>query len=344
MDWLYRDTDSIGAATDLLDAFRRTLGLCNLKPGERVMVYSDSHTPQHYASAAVAAAQQAGADVFRVIIPIRQPEITSGAVWDIWHNVDLVIDLESAGTTIYQPLRVSALASGIRILRVTQPEDSLLRLHPDPAVRDRVNHATELLKAARTMTVTSAAGTSLALNIESRAAFGLWGAADKPGKWDHWSVGVVVGGVNRPNTNGTLVMEPGDVILGMEHYVSSRITMTIEEGVITRIEGGTDAMRLRQWFTAWHDPHAYYISHVGWGCDHRADWNRMARKATGGLGDIESYAGVFQIAFGRDTSWYIGGGTNDVPAHMDLNCLNQSMSLDGQAISETGRFTGAMAV
>jgi 2,5-dihydroxypyridine 5,6-dioxygenase len=120
--------------------------------------------------------------------------------------------------------------------------------------------------------------------------------------------------------------------------------MTIEEGVITRIEGGIDAMRLRQWFTAWHDPRAYYISHVGWGCDHRADWNRMARKATGGLGDIESYAGVFQIAFGRDTSWYIGGGTNDVPAHMDFNCLNQSMSLDGQAISETGRFTGAMAV
>jgi 2,5-dihydroxypyridine 5,6-dioxygenase len=186
------------------------------------------------------------------------------------------------------------------------------------------------------MRITSASGTDLTLSVTGRAAFGLWGAPDKPGKWDHWSVAVVVGGANREGSNGRLVIDVGDIILGMQRYVTSGIEINIEEGVITRIEGGLDATLLRQWFEKWKDRRAYWISHVGWGCDDRADWNRMASKSPGGIGDAESFSGVFQIAFGRDTSWYIGGGTNDVPAHIDFNCLGHSISLDGVAITEEG--------
>lgn len=336
MNWLYRIP--LGAATDLVPAFRRALDLCNLKRGERLMVYADHHTPRHYAAAALAAAQALGVDAFQVTIPTQQGEITKGALWDIWHTVDMVVDLESVGTTVYQPLRVSALAAGVRVLRVTQPEDVLLRLSPEPEIRDRVAQAESLLKAAGELTVTSPQGTSLVVNVEARSAFGLWGAADQPGKWDHWSVAVVVGGANRARTNGTLVLDTGDIILGMQRYVSSPVTITIEAGVITRIDGGTDAALLRQWFEGWGDPRAYHISHVGWGCDPRADWGRMARKEPGGIGDAESFAGVFQIAFGRDTSWYIGGGSNNVAAHMDFNCLNHSITLDNRRITEIGRF------
>lgn len=338
MHWQYRPGNAIGAATDLIPGFSRTLGFCNLQPGERVMVYTDSHTPRHYAAAALAAAQQRGADAFELTIPVNLPEIQRGAVWDVWHSVDLVVDLESAGTTIYQRLRVSALESGVRILRVTQPEDILLRLQPELSVRDRVNAATDMLKAAKELHVSSPAGTDLTLNVEDRSAFGLWGAADKPGKWDHWSVGVVVGGASRPRTNGTLVLDIGDIVLATERYTTSRVEITIEEGIITRIDGGIDALMLRQWFEAWNDPRAYHISHVGWGCDPRGEWGRMARKTQGGLGDAESFAGVFQIAFGRDTSWYIGGGTNDVPAHIDFNCLHNSLTLDGVPVSVEGQF------
>ena len=64
-------------------------------------------------------------------------------------------------------------------------------------------------------------------------------------------------------------------------------------------------------------------------------WGRMAGP-TGGIGDAESYPGVFQIAFGRDTSWYIGDGTNDVVAHIDFNGLAHSITLDGVPITENG--------
>ena len=48
-----------------------------------------------------------------------------------------------------------------------------------------------------------------------------------------------------------------------------------------------------------------------------------------------------QIAFGRDTSWYIGDGTNDVVAHIDFNGLAHSIALDGVPITENGRFVHA---
>ena len=38
----------------------------------------------------------------------------------------------------------------------------------------------------------------------------------------------------------------------------------------------------------------------------------------------------------RDTSFL--GGTNDVPAHMDFDCLGTNIALDGTPIVEDGEF------
>ncbi len=333
--WQYRD--SIGAATDLVPLFRKVLEYSALKPSERLLIYSDHHSPPHYAAAFVAAAQQIGADVFQIVIPTQQPDIHSGPIWDAWHTVDMVIDLESITTSVYRPLRVSALAGGTRVLRVTEPEDVLFRMPPDPVVRDRAKRSEALVDAATEFHITSSFGTDIVVNKKGRKAYGLWGVADKRGMWDHWPMGLVVVGANRAGTNGKIVVNTGDILLSMQHYVSTPITVTVEEGVITRIEGELDAHLLRQWFEKWNDPRAYHVSHVGWGCEHRADWNRLARKVPGGTGDAESFYGDLQIAFGRDTSPLLAG-TNDVAAHMDFDCLGVSISLDGQPIIEQGQF------
>ena len=46
---------------------------------------------------------------------------------------------------------------------------------------------------------------------------------------------------------------------------------------------------------------------------------------------------MLQIAFGRDTSPLLMG-TNDVKAHMDFDCLNTSIALDGVQMIEHGQF------
>src|SRR5258708_39179669 len=120
----------------------------------------------------------------------------------------------------------------------------------------------------------------------------------------------------------------------MEGYGTTKIGMKVEEGVIKRVDGGLDAELLKQWFESWHDERAYWISHVGGGCDHRADWNRMAKKGAGGTDDGESFYGVMQVAFGRDTSFL--AGTDDVPAHMDFDCLRNAIALEAKQITKEG--------
>lgn len=335
ISWQYRDT--IGAATDLIPLFKKVLEHCQLKPTERMLVYADHHTPPHYAAAFVSAAQLIGADVFQITIPTQQGDITEGPIWDAWHNVDLVIDLESISTSVYRPLRVSTLAGHTRVLRVTEPEDVLFRMPPDPVVRDRALRSEALVTAAKEFHITSAAGTDITVNIDGLRSHGMWGVADKPGMWDHWPMGLVVVASNRKGTNGKIVIDVGDILLAIQHYVTSKITVTVEEGIIKSIEGGVDAALLRQYFESGHDPRSYEIAHVGWGCEHRADWGRLGRKVPGGTDDAESYYGDLQIAFGRDTSPLLRG-TNDVKTHMDFDCLNVNIDLDGRQIIEKSQF------
>ena len=335
VSWQYRD--SIGAATDLIPLFHVVLTHCQLRSDECLMVYADYHSPPHIAAAFIAAAQQLGSDAFQITVPTQQPDILDGAVWDAWHKVDMVIDLESITTSVYRPLRVSALASGTRVLRVTEPEDVLFRMPPDPVVRDRAKRSEALVDEAAEFRITSEAGTDIVVNVDGLKSYGLWGVADKPGMWDHWPMGLVVVPANRKGTNGRIVVDVGDILLSMQHYVGTPITVTVEEGIVTSVEGELDAALLRQWFEKWKDNRAYEISHVGWGCEHRADWNRLARKIPGGTSDAESFYGDLQIAFGRDTSPLLGG-RNDVAAHIDFDCLNVSIDLDGRAIIKNGAF------
>jgi 2,5-dihydroxypyridine 5,6-dioxygenase len=332
--WEYRP--STGAATELLPLFRTVLDACAVKPSETVLVYSDPHTPPHYGAAFVSAAQELGAISFELTVPANSDPVETGVILDAFKGSDLVIDLASYGTSIYRPLRTEALKAGTRILRVTEPEDVLFRMPPDPVVRDRAKRSERLADDATSFQITSEAGTDIVVNKEGRKAFGLWGAVDQPGMWDHWPMGLVVVGANRVGTNGRLVVQPGDIMLSMQRYASTQVTLTVEEGVITAIEGGVDAALLREWFESWHDPRAYHISHVGWGCEHRALWDRLGKKAHGGTGDAEAFYGVMQIAFGRDTSFL--GGTNDVPAHMDFDCLHNNVAVDGKPVIEDGEF------
>ncbi|MGQ0568661.1 MAG: hypothetical protein ACT4P5_03890 [Armatimonadota bacterium] len=327
---------TFGGATELVDLFKTVLTHCRLQPSETMVVYTDNHSHPHYAAAFMAAGQSLGATVFQVNVPANTPAVETGVIAKCWNESGLVVDLASITTSIYRPLRTNALKAGTRILRVTDPEDVLFRMPPDPVVRDRAKAAEALLAGARRLHVTSAAGTDIQVDIGERQAFGLWGVADRPGTWDHWPMGLVVIGGNRQGTNGRLVVDVGDLLLAIPRYVNDPIQMEVKDGIITTIEGGADARVLQKWFEGWRDPRAYWISHIGWGLDHRTVWTRMQRKDEGGTADAESFYGAMQIAFGRDTSFL--GGTNDVPAHMDFDCLGNSVAVDGLEILRGGAY------
>ena len=69
-----------------------------------------------------------------------------------------------------------------------------------PRGAERAKASEQLTDSARS--TSPRAGTDIVVNKEGRKAFGLWGATDQPGTWDHWPMGLVVVGGNRAGTNG----------------------------------------------------------------------------------------------------------------------------------------------
>ena len=325
------------ASTELIPLFKRSFELCNLHEGETLLIYCDTHTSPHYPAAALGAAIDLGVEAFQVTVPTTVPENDRGIVADIWAGVDMVIDLVSTVAHAYSLLNAAALENGGRVLRCGQPQDVLQRLAPDPVIRRRALAGANLLRNAETMRVTSAMGTDLTCHVKDRVVLGLYSLADEPGRWDNWPSGMVTVGPDEYSANGTLVLDINDVILRLGRYVTAPVTMTIRDGLIVKIDGGLDARLLEDWFSAFNDETAYRIAHIGWGCEHRADWNRMgAYLMEGAVQDQEAYYGNMQIAFGANTA--IFQGQNVSKAHMDFPCRNKSIWLDDLQIMEAGQF------
>jgi 2,5-dihydroxypyridine 5,6-dioxygenase len=325
------------ASTELIPLFRKSLELCNLKPGEILLIYSDTHTTPHYPAAALGAALEIGADAFHIEVPTTVPENDRGVIAKIWAEVDMVIDLVSTVAHAYSLLNAAALENGGRVLRCGQPQDVLMRLSPTEELRRRVQAGAKLARKASTMRITSAAGTDLTCSIKDKVVLDLYSLADVPGRWDNWPSGMVSIGPDEYSANGTLVLDVNDIMLRLGRYVTSPVKMDVRDGKIVKIDGGLDARSLEDWFSSFHDDVAYRIAHIGWGCEDRADWNRMGmylrEHATQ---DNEAYYGNMQIAFGANTA--IFKGQNVSKAHMDFPCRNMSIWLDELQIIDKGQF------
>lgn len=325
------------ASTELIPLFKSILSQCNLRSGETLLIYADTHTNPHYPAAALGAALDLGAEAFHVIVPTTVPENDRGVLATLWAEVDMVLDLVSTVAHAYSMLNAAALNNGGRVLRCAQPPDVLMRLLPHPDVKRRAQAGAALLRDARQMRVTSRAGTDLTLDVSDRVVLDLYSLADEPGRWDNLPSGMVTVGPEETSANGTLVLDINDVILRLGRYISSPVKITLRDGKIQKMEGGSDARLLEDWFSSFHEEDAYRIAHIGWGCEHRADWNRMgAYLMEAAVQDQEAFYGNMQIAFGANTA--IFRGANKTRAHMDFPCRNMSIWLDDLQIMEEGQF------
>ena len=126
--------------------------------------------------------------------------------------------------------------------------------------------AAKMLRGAKRMTVASAAGTKLDIDMAGASTVGVWGWTDRPGTLAHWPGGIVVSFPKSGTVNGTLVLDRGDINLTFKRYLEAPMRLTLEEDYVTRIEGeGADAEMMRGYLAAWGDREAYAVSHVGFG-------------------------------------------------------------------------------
>jgi 2,5-dihydroxypyridine 5,6-dioxygenase len=340
---------------DMIDAWKQVLTLSRLEAGQIVTVLTSASTHPQTMSTAITAVQMLGATANRLDLqPVNAEKAISRdalaylgttpltgnrAAIAALKASDLVLDLM---TLLFSPEQHEILQGGTRILLAVEPPEVLVRMVPNAADRIRVKRAAERMAAAGEMHITSAAGTDLRCALGEFPAIAEYGLADEPGRWDHWPSGFALTWPNEGGSNGTLVIDRGDIILPTKAYVQDPIHITVERGFVTDIKGGFDAELLAQYMASFNDPDAYAMSHIGWGLQPRAHWSTLAmynREATIGM-DARAYEGNFLFSFGPNNE---AGGTRAPACHIDIPLRNCTVRLDGAAMVEHGKVLDAEA-
>lgn len=316
---------------DLVALFTEELKLCKVKPGETVLFYSTSqYARPEYIDATLAAARVLGAEAYALE--------ASGSEGKMLGTAFMTADLVVGQIPLYTDAHNAALARGTRTLMVGEVEQNLRRMFPNEAVMKRTHAGARRMGAAKEIRITDSAGSDFTLRKDGRKGHAQVGVSDRPGMWDHWPSGLVACGPLEESAQGVYVIQPGDVILGLRVVCQNDVRITMDKGRLTKIEGGSDALMLREHLQKYvdaRDPKGnladpFRIAHAGWGTEHRAQWHTMGM-------DSESMYGSVMVSIGRnmfDAKDELSGlgGKNYTPVHVDVCCRGKKLYLDGELI------------
>jgi 2,5-dihydroxypyridine 5,6-dioxygenase len=329
-----------------LAMWREVLHLCRVKSGENIAVLTGESSLAENIDMAMRSAVSMGAKVCRIDVPPGDaggpfghranvgvtPLTGHRIVVDTLKKIDMVLDLMGL---LHSPEQQEILAAGTRIMLVIEPPEMLARMVPTTDDKRGVQAAEKRLKAAKTMTVTSKAGTDLTMAMGQFPTLPQWGYSDEPGHWDHWPSGFVATWPNEGSAHGRVVIDVGDVLLPFKFYVQSKITLDIHDGFISRVDGGFDAKYLRKHLESYNDPAAFGVAHVGWGLHPKASWGALGLRDKGqshGM-DLRSFPGNFLFSTGPNAE---AGGSNHSACHIDIPMADCSVALDGVPMTIDG--------
>lgn len=333
----------------LLDAWLQVLHLSELKKDQTVTVLTNSTSHPQTVEMALMAAHSLGAIVNKLELPhvnaekslSRDPLAYLGATplannpaaIAMLKESDLVLDLM---TLLFSNEQVEILKSGTKILLAIEPPEILVRTVPTQADRERVKRHAARLTGAKTMTVTSKAGTNMRFPLGEFPVVSEYGFVDEPGRWDHWPSGFLFTFPNEGGSTGTIVIDEGDILLPQKSYAKEKIILTVENGYATKIEGGIDAQLLAEYMSTFNDPEGYAISHIGWGLQPRCHWSTLSlydREQTIGM-DARAYEGNFLFSLGPNNE---AGGSRTTACHIDIPLRHCTVSLDGEEVVREGK-------
>lgn len=330
----------------LRELFTDQYRLCKLQDTETVAVISELGQKSDYVEAAVAAARDAGAGALVLTAsslsnPNLPPYQGDGreipALLAAAEEADFVVDV-TVGGLIHSDVRTRITGSGKRMLFVAEPADVLERLMSTPQVREAVEAGARRLRDGSTLRVTSSAGTNLTADVSSDSLpiTQQWGYVDEPGRWDHWPSGFVACFPRDRSAQGTIVLQPGDVLIPWQRTVRDAVTLVVQDGYITEVKGGADAFVLRDYFESWNDPEVWALSHMGWGLHPLARWSALEVYDPRSLygQELRSTAGNFMWSTGSNR--FAG---RETPAHLDIPMRDCTVEIDGHDVVRNGELT-----
>ena len=328
---------------------------CNLQPGEVVVLLSEASSKKQIVETARMALEMLGAAVADVRMPTPSnpgpvPIRSTGASQALAGHraaiaacaaADFVVDCTVEGL-LHAVERGAILQGGARVLMISaEHPENCERWPHDPSLKERVDRGASLLKAADVMTITSAAGTDLRVDLHGAVRAGSYGWCTEPGSIAHWPGGLVLAFPAERTVNGTVVLAPGDINLTFKEYIREPITLTLADDYVTDIAGdGHDAELMRSYLASFEETDAYAISHIGWGMNTGARWDSLAMwdKSQHNGTELRAFAGnvVFSTGANETAGRFCRG-------HFDLPMRNCTVALDGDVVVDAGALRSDLA-
>lgn len=302
-----------------------------VKPGEKVLILTDTGIEESIAEALAAAAKAAEAEVTVMITsPGKKPgEEPNPLVAAAMSAADVIIS-PTTRTIYHTDAATRALENGGRIVTLTEITEKILisgGIEADfVGLQPRVAYAKELFEKGGKVHVTTEAGTDLTLDMTGRFCTACTGLCEPGQKIGIPELEVFVAPLEG-TTNGTLVVDACSSGIGL---MENPMVLKIENGKVVSIEGGKEADRLKSILKDSGDENSYNIAEFAIGLNDRA-------KVIGDIIEDEGVYGTGHFAVGNNVHF---GGVNYAPIHLDMVYFYPTIEIDGKTIMEKGVLVG----
>jgi len=313
--------------------------LVRVRPGDHVLVYTDSESEWTVAEAAARAVHNAGAKVAMMRYPAPRgvaqnadrdlPEPLSAAM----RNCDVMIEFSKKYLLYSTPWRLAMQGKRARYLCLSgMTSDAMVRCIGGINVQALIqfqDKIAELTRNARRMRITTPSGTDVEFQNDTKRPVLTEGVvADKPG--DYMLIGQVDWAPIEKSIKGAIVFDgsvwpPDD--LGR---LANPIRLKVEEGKVVSIEGTREAKTFAKWLDSLDDPAMRNVAHIAYGCNPGA-------KLSGLIVEDERVWGSVEWGLGYQGETFLGE-SGPAKTHTDGICLNASIWMDGEQISSEGTY------
>lgn len=310
----------------------RILDVCaGLKPGEKVLILTD-FLKESIALVLASAAMAMGAEPVIMVMPPREvdgqepPETVAMA----FKKADLILTPVAKSVTHTNAVK-EAIAGGSRgiMLSAFVPEQLISGgVFADfEAQRPLCEKVARLLEEARMAKLTTPAGTNLIMDLSGRKGNAHSGIARKPGQFTtvpniEASTSPVEG-----KTEGILVGD-GSIPYYDIGVLKEPVYMTVKEGRVVDIKGGTQAETISRMMVAQDDPNVYNIAQLAFGLNPKCTMSGI-------MLDDEGVYGTAHIGIGTST---LLGGKIKTKMHFDILMWKPTLELDGQVVLKAGEW------
>ncbi|MCI9067265.1 MAG: aminopeptidase [Lachnospiraceae bacterium] len=299
-----------------------------VKKGERVLVITDN-TSREVGEAMYACAADF-TDATLVCMPDRSThgEAPTDAIAAAMKESDVMF---SATTfSLYNSAaRIAACEAGSRFVNMADYSMEMLEEGCLFTDWDEVRRIVDDLKTrivGKELSITTPAGTDFRTSIEGRHADTGYGVSRERGEASSPPDAECAVGPADDSAEGTLVID-GSIPLPGLGVLECPITLKVEKGYITSIEGGKEADVLRETLAAFDDKRVYLAAEVGFGLN-------PAGKLSGRMLEDEGVLGTMHIGIGNNLSY---GGSCDTPVHIDLIMKCPTCIVDGTCVMKDGK-------